>query len=57
LYLPEGFLEAFWGFLQASLFMILLTKSPESSKSFQEAAKRNQGRNPEIISLVFWKKF
>ena len=27
-YLPWGFLEAFWGFLQASLFKILLTKSP-----------------------------
>ena len=38
--------------------MILLTKSPGSSKSFQEAPKKlqkNQGRNPEIISLVFCK--
>ena len=37
------------GFLQASLFMMLLTKSPGSYKKFQ-------GRNSEIISLVFWLK-
>jgi len=36
--------------------MILLTKSPGSPKSCQEASsyKKFQGRNPEIFSLVFW---
>ena len=42
LYLPGGFLEAFWGFLQASLFMILHTKSPGSPKSFHEAPRKLQ---------------
>ena len=60
LYLPGGFLEAFWGFLQAYLFMILHTKSPGSPKSFHEAPrklqKKTQGRNPDIISLVFLSK-
>ena len=42
LYLPGGFLEAFWGFLQASLFMILHTKSPRSPKSFHEAPRKLQ---------------
>jgi hypothetical protein len=40
--------------------MILLTKSPGSPKSFQEAPRKLQkfqGRNQAIISLVFWKKF
>ena len=41
-YLPGGFLEAFWGFLQASLFMILYTKSPGSPKSFHEAPRKLQ---------------
>ena len=41
-YLPGGFLEAFWGFLQASLFMILHTKSPGSPKSFHEAPRKLQ---------------
>ena len=39
--------------------MILHTKSPGSPKSFQEASRKVQkisGRNPEIISLVFWEK-
>ena len=39
--------------------MLLLTKSSGSPKSFQEApgkVQKFQGRNPEIISLVFWKK-
>ena len=42
LYLPGGFLEAFWGFLQASLFMILHTKSPGSPKNFHEAPRKLQ---------------
>jgi hypothetical protein len=59
------FLGASWKLFgaSASLFIILLTKSPGSSKSFQEASrkppgscKKIQGRNPEIISLVFWMK-
>ena len=39
--------------------MILLTKSQGSQKSFQESpgsCKKFQGRNPEIILLVFWMK-
>ena len=39
--------------------LILLTKSPGTPKKLpgnpQEATK-NQGRNPEIISLLFWDK-
>ena len=60
------FFVAFWGlpgsflgFQQPSLFMILLTKSPGSPKSFQEAPRKLQkfqGRNPEIFSLVSWMK-
>ena len=53
--LPGSFL----GFQQSSLFMILLTKSTESTKSFKEAPgsyKKFQGRIPEIFSLVFWMK-
>ena len=49
LYLPGGFLEAFWGFLQASLFMILHTKSQGSPKSFHEAPRKlqkNSGQKP-----------
>ena len=42
LYLPGGFLEALGGFLQASLFMILHTKSPRSPKSFHEAPRKLQ---------------
>ena len=37
-----SFLEAFLGFLQASLFMMLLTKSPGSPKSFQEPPRKLQ---------------
>ena len=35
-----NFLEAFWGFLQASLFMILHTKSPGSPQE----GKKNSGQ-------------
>ena len=42
LYLPGGFLGAFWGFMQASLFMILHTRSPGSPKSFHEAPRKLQ---------------
>ena len=54
-----GLPGSFLGFQQPSLLMILLTKSPGSPKSFQEAPRKLQkfqGRNPEIISLVFCKK-
>jgi hypothetical protein len=39
--------------------MYIHTKSPGSPKSFQEAPRKLQkiqGRNPEIISLLFWDK-
>ena len=58
LYLPGGFLEAFWGFLQASLFMILHTNSPGSPKSFHEAPKKLQknsgqkSRNNFVVIFV-----
>ena len=42
LYPPGGFLEAFWVFLCASLFMIFHTKSPGSPKSFHEAPRKLQ---------------
>ena len=42
LYLPGGFLVAFLGFLQASLFIILHTKSPGSPKSLHEVPRKLQ---------------
>ena len=52
------FLETFWGFLQASLFMILLSPQ-EAQRAYMKplgSYKKIQGRNPEIISLVFLSK-
>ena len=55
-----SFLGASWKFLGLPvgfLFMILLTKSPGSPKSFQEAPwEGTKNFRAEIISLLFWKK-
>ena len=32
-------------------------KPPKAFRRPKEATKKFEGRNPEIISLVFWKKF
>ena len=45
-------LEAFWGFLKASLLMVLLTKSHGSPKKLPGSYKKFQGRNPYNIFVA-----
>ena len=52
-FLPWNFLEAFWAFLQASLFIILHTKSPGSPKSFHEAPRKLQKKLRAEIQKYF----
>ena len=59
-FLPWIFFVASWGlpgsFLFLFLFMILLIKAQKPSSKPPGSYKKFQGRNPEIISLLFWDK-